>query len=109
MSTKNDTTASEAVLIALLFPFALAFFICNMGLAAKLTWNLIMPQFYGLPVLTLPVAILTICTLSVLRSAKVNRVSDNRTSDEKRDDAIMIILSPWVVYLIAVFTKNFFY
>ena len=109
METNNkDSSLLDSILSFLLLPVVTFLFLLNIALPAKLTWNLFIPQLFGLPVLTIPTALMIILTVSVLTGTRTHRTDDTRSQDTKNTDLLLSLMSPWVVYVIAFLTYKFF-
>lgn len=107
METNKDNT-TNGIISFLLFPIVTFLFLLNISFPTMLTWNLFIPEFFGLPILTIPTALMTILTLSVLTGTRTHRTDDIRSDSTKTNDLILSLLSPWIVYVVAFITYKFF-
>ena len=104
----KNTNSANSILSFLLLPVVTFLFLLNIALPAKLTWNLFIPIFFGLPVLTIPTALMIILTLAVLKGTRSHRTDDTRSQDTKNTDLLLSLMSPWIVYVLAFLTYKFF-
>lgn len=104
----NKDNKTNSIISFILFPIVTFLFLLNISLPAMLTWNLFIPEFFGLPVLTIPTALMTILTLSILTGTRTQRTEDTRSETTKTNDLILSLLSPWIVYVVAFITYKFF-
>lgn len=107
-NTNKDANALNSILGFLLLPIVTFLFLLNISFPAMLTWNLFIPQFFGLPVLTVPTALMIILTLSILTGTRTQRTDDIRSDSTKTNDLIVALLSPWVVYVLAFINYKLF-
>lgn len=97
-----------AVIMFLLTPIIIFLMMVNAAYPAMLTWNLWLPDYFGLPELSLPFAVMLYLTVALFRGGYTSRVEDNRTQSTKNNDLIFLFASPWIVYSIALITYKFF-
>lgn len=107
MENKQDKAVNQVILF-FLTPIIIFLMMVNAAYPAMLTWNLWLPEYFGLPELTLPFAVMLCLTVVLFRGGYTNRVEDNRTQSTKNNDLIILFASPWIVYFIALITYEFF-
>ena len=100
--------ALTSIILFFLTPIIIFLMMVNVAYPAMLTWNLWLPEYFGLPKLTLPFAVMLYLTFALFRGGHTNRVEDNRTQSTKNNDLIILFASPWIVYFIALITYKFF-
>ena len=108
MSNNKENEILSGIIVFLMSPVIIFLMMVNAAYPAMQTWNLWIPDYFGLPELTLPYAVMIILTFSLFRATSTQRVEDNRSKETKNKDIIMMLLAPWIVYLIALVTYKFF-
>ena len=109
METNNkDSSLLDSILSFLLLPVVTFLFLLNIALPAKLTWNLFIPTFFGLPVLTIPTALMIVLTVAMFTVSRTHRTDDTRSQDTKNTDVLLSLMPPWIVYVLAFLTYKFF-
>lgn len=108
MNNNKESSILAAIIMFLLSPVIIFLMMVNAAYPAMQAWNLWLPNYFGLPQLTLPYAVMLILTFSLFKTSSNQRVEDNRSRETKNNDIIMMFLAPWVVYFIALITYKFF-
>lgn len=108
MENNKKSSALDVVLTFLLTPVLIALVLLNLSFPAYLTWNMFIPNMFGLPHLTLAQTILTIVTLALFCGSRTHRTDDTRSKEQKAEDLIMYLIAPWIGYIIAFITYKFF-
>lgn len=107
MENKQDKTLS-AVVMFFLTPVVVFLMMVNVAYPAMLAWNLWLPSYFGLPELTLPFSVMLYLTFALFKGSHTQRMDDTRSKETKNNDVIMGLVSPWIVYFIALITYKFF-
>ena len=108
MNNNKKSSGVDKVLAFLLTPLVVALVLLNLTYPAYLTWNMFVPNMFGLPHLTLAQTLLTIVTLALFCGSRTHRTDDTRSKEQKVEDLIMYLIAPWVGYIIAFVTYKFF-
>lgn len=108
MNNNKESSILAAIIMFLLSPVIIFLMMVNAAYPAMQAWNLWIPDYFGLPELSLPYAVILILTFSLFKGTPTQRVEDNRSKASKNKDIIMMFLAPWIVYLIALVTYKFF-
>ena len=107
MNNSKKSSGVDKVLAFLLTPLVVALVLLNLTYPAYLTWNMFVPNMFGLPNLTLAQTILTIVTLALFCGSRTHRTDDARSKEQKAEDLIMYLIAPWIGYIIAFITYKF--
>jgi len=106
---KDEKESFIAFLLGfILAPFIILLIVVNSAYPAMMVWNMFVPDYFGLPMLTLPYAVLTITVIFMFKGNKVHRTEDTRSGKTKANDLLIHFISPWFSYAIALITYNFF-
>ena len=108
MENNKESSALSMIIMFLITPVLVFLLMVNAAYPAMKVWNLWMPSYFGLPLLTLPYSVMLILTVSLFTVSKTSRSEDNRTKATKNNDILMSILAPWIVYAVAYCTYKFF-
>lgn len=108
MENNKKSSGVDKVLAFLLTPLVVALVLLNLTYPAYLTWNMFVPNMFGLPHLTLAQTLLTIVTFALFCGSRTHRTDDTRSKEQKAEDLIMYLIAPWVGYIIAFVTYRFF-
>jgi len=107
----KDSLGVKITAVVLLIPVVLIFLlliIVSGGYAASLTWNLFVPQYFGLPQLPLALAISLVALIRIFISTDIDYRED-KTAKEKNLPIILGLINPWVAYLIVLIATNIYF
>lgn len=108
MNNNKESNVLGGALAFLLLPIITVLFLLNTAYPAMMTWNMFVPAKFGLPSLSIAEALMVVFVIAMFRGSKVQRVEDNRTKETKTNDVVLMLIAPWLVYLMAFITYKMF-
>lgn len=92
-----------------LFPLVCILLFVNQGYALSLTWNLFVPQFFGLPQLPMLIAIAVVFLISVTRVSNYKKPEKYTETKDLVFATFLPFVAPWFGYLCALLAVNLYF
>lgn len=83
--------------------------VISRGIAASLIWNMFVPKFFGLPVLSALIAIALSTLMTVLIPTSIPTESEKVEYRDLYRKMFIVFISPWLGYLFALTAVSIYY